>query len=271
MKKTLIFIIAILCCTFITGCSKSKPSKVMDIAEDVAEYVSDKTSSYTKVKNVNVHTEDEMLEFALSYLEEKYGEEFVIDKSFYKYKHKNGHEDAPMVLNARVRPVSDDSLVAAFYLEEPNLIRDNYSAVSHLHEVEDVLFLEFEEHGLEGTIIIDASSLDEDLDEDVTAEDIIYNDKIDIKIYQPVNKDGEMEDNLPLIRKWLDYLYTCDYNWDFGLVAEDDSDYILFQINKFDHGYNSSAEWSDKELLDRAEFAELTTKKRKEKYDKSDE
>ena len=38
------------------------------------------------------------------------GKEFDIDKSYYKYKHKNGHEDAPMVLNARFRPERDASV-----------------------------------------------------------------------------------------------------------------------------------------------------------------
>ena len=271
MHRTSILLIFLLCSAFITGCSGSKTQRVIDIAGDAAVYVMEKTSDNRKLKDVNVHSEEEMLEFAFSYLEEKYGEEFVIDKSYYKYKHKNGHEDAPMVLNARFRPVSDASLVAAFYLEEPGLIYDDYSVISHLHEVEDVLLPDFAGHGLEGMIVLDSSLITEDLDKNVTAEDIIYDDRIYIKVYQPVNRDSDMEDNLPLIRKWLDYLYTCDYNWDFGLVAEDDTDYILFQVNKDDHGYQSGDDWSNEELLSSAEFTELTTKKRKANYDKSDE
>ncbi len=243
--------IAFLIFLLLTGCSKSNKGDDLE--------------------NIDVHSEQEMLDFALSYLDQKYDEQFVIDKSYYKYKHKNGHEDAPMVLNARFHPIGDDHLVGAFYLEEPNIISDNYSIIMHQYEVEDVLFPEFAKQDLSAVISIDASQIRGDLDKDISAEEIIYDDRVTIQVYQPVNRNADMKENLPLIRKWLDYLYTCDYEWDFGLIAEDDNNYILFQINKSDCGYQSADDWSDEELLYRAEIMEDFTKEFKEKYDKTGE
>ncbi len=88
-------------------------------------------------KDVMLHSEEEMRQFALSSLDEKYSESFVIDESFYRYKHKNGHEDIPIILNVRIRPESDDNLCAAFYLTEYGSIIDNYSIIRHQYEVED--------------------------------------------------------------------------------------------------------------------------------------
>ena len=260
-----ILIISVICCAFLTGCSGSKVQKVKDIAGDTADYVTEKTSEYKKLKDVNVHTEEEMLEFALSYLEEKYDEKFVIDKSYYKYKHKNGHEDAPMILNARFRPVSDDHLVAAFYVTEPNSIIDNYSMIKHQYDVEDYILPELAERGLDGYITISCPLIKGKVDDDITVEDIIYDEGVDIMFYQPVDPEIPMKDNLPLIRKWMDYLYTCDYEWFFSLTDENNPELLLYQLYKNDHGYTSADDWDDEEILRQAETIYEDSKRRLEK------
>lgn len=85
-------------CLALTGCSKDQAKKntqnlVRSVIEDVKEY--------KQHKDIEVHTEEEMREFALQYLEEKYGETFQIDEAYCVYDHLNGHEELPMVLRVR--------------------------------------------------------------------------------------------------------------------------------------------------------------------------
>ncbi|MCR4691241.1 MAG: hypothetical protein K5739_07850 [Lachnospiraceae bacterium] len=268
-KKTAILMVA-LCCMIVTACTSGDVQSIADAGADAAEEIVNKAKEQKTVNNVELNSEEEMQEYALSYLKDKYDREFVIDKTYYKYKQKSNGNDSPMILNARVHPEDDDHLVAAFYLEDTGMIQEDFAVIQHQYEVEDILFPQFEEQGLEGRIIIDSSEMKE-VPEDITAKQIIHDENVSIQVYQLVDRDHDRTEDFPLVRKWLDYLYTCDFQWVFGLAAEDDPDYFLLQIGCTDKGYHTGDEWSDKELLEDAEFTEISTKKRKKNYDKSGE
>ena len=211
--------------------------------------VKESVDTYNRHKDVEVHSEEEMREFALNCLEEKYGKPFVIDESYYVYEHFNGHENMPMILNARAYPEGDENDICAFYVKEPNFFKDNYSVNSYLPQIEDKIFPEMEKYGIEGKFDLIYPLSTGTVGDNLSVDDIIYNNGATIYFYQEVEEESDISAYIPLVRKWLDFLYTCDYDWYFTLTAEGNINYQYIGISKGDFGYTSTDEWSDERII----------------------
>ncbi len=231
-----------------------KVDSAKQTVEEVAHDVKESVEEYKLHKDVDVHTEEEMRAFALECLEQKYGKPFLIDETYCEYEHFNGHEDKPMVLYARAYPEGDEKDICGLYVEEPNIFKDNYSVNYYLPEIEEKIFPEMEQYGVEGKIEIDYPLMTGTIADNLSAEDVIYDGSTRLFFYQEVAEESDISAYIPLIRKWMDFLYTCDYDWYFALTAEGDLNYQFFGISKGDYGYTSSDEWSDERIIDDIEF-----------------
>ena len=235
MKIIKLLVLLNIICIMMSGCS------LQNVKESIEQYYAN--------KDIKVHTEDEMRAFALECLEVKYGKTFKIDESYCQYVHKDGHEEMPMILSARAYPEDDPMDLCGILVEEPNIFKDNYSVKLYRQEIEEIITPEMEKYKVNGQIEIDYPLMSGTIGDDLRATDIIYDDDTCICFYQEV--DEEDKDTLiPLIRKWLDFLYSCDYDWYFALVDKNENDNQLFCVSKGDFGYTSSKEWSDERIID---------------------
>ena len=75
--------------------------------------------------------------------------------------------------------------------------------------------------------------------------------KMQLSFYWPTELKDDIHDYLPEIRRWIDFLYSLDYNcdWYFAMTSEDDYNDQYFTIMKGDHGYTSADDWTDEEIL----------------------
>ena len=85
MKKRLAAMAVILCMMTATACSGVDIDTLKHDAKGAVKIVKDSAEYSDKYKDIDVHTESEMREFALDALKSKYGKDFVIDESFCKY------------------------------------------------------------------------------------------------------------------------------------------------------------------------------------------
>ena len=248
MKKKL-FVPVCIVCLLATGCSKDDVNSVKKTMRETVRSIKEEVEEYNMHKDIEVHSEEEMREFALNCMEEKYGKPFLIDETYCNYVHFNGHEDMPMVLYARAYPEGDEKDICGLFVEEPNTFKDNYSVKLYRHEIEDVIFPKMEQYDLEGEIEIDYPLMVGTIGDDLSAEDIMYDRNTCIDFFQPVDKEEDIREYIPLVRKWLDFLYTCDYEWYFALTDKENFYYQFIGISKGDHGYTTEEEWSDEQLL----------------------
>lgn len=244
--KTWKVILLLAGCLALTGCSKDQAKKT---TKNLVRSVVENVNEYQQHKDVEVHTEEEMREFALQCLEERYGKKFQIDEAYCVYGHLNGHEELPMTLRARVYAEEDAGKIGGIFVEEPNIFQDNYSVMLYLDAVEAVIRPEMEKYGLEGAIQISYPLVVGTIGDDLSAEDILYDDSTCICFYAAVEREDDPDAYLPLIRKWLDFLYTCDYMWYFALAYEGDLDRQVIGISKGDYLHTSQEEWTDEEIL----------------------
>lgn len=228
------------------GCAEDKVST----AEKTVKKLAQSVKEYNMHKDVEVHTEEEMKEFALKCLEEKYGKKFLIDDAHCHYNHFNGHEEQPMVLRAKAYPEEDESDICGIFVEEPNVFQDNYSINFYRQEIEEKIVPEMDKFGIEGKIEFDYPYMTGTIGNNLSAEDIIYDKNTCICFFPSAAMESDMSVYIPLIRKWLDFLYTCDYDWYFALTDEEDMDYQFIGISKGDYGYTSSDQWSDEKIME---------------------
>ena len=240
-------------CFMLAGCSMEKVDSAKQTVEEVVHDVKESVEVYKMHKDVEVHTEEEMRAFALECLEEKYGKPFLIDETYCEYEHLNGHEDKPMALYARAYPEDDEKDVCGLLVEEPNIFKDNYSVNYYLPKIEEKIFPEMEKYGVKGQIEIEYPLMTGTIGENLSAEDVIYDGNTKIYFYQEVADQSDISAYIPLIRKWMNFLYTCDFKWYFTLTAEGNINYQYIGISKSDYGYTSSDEWSDERIIEEIE------------------
>lgn len=248
MKKIL-FVLICAGCLMMTGCSTDEVDSVKETVGETARVVKESVDTYNRHKDIEVHSEEEMREFALNCLEEKYGKTFVIDEGYCEYEHFNGHENMPMTLRARAYLEGDENVTCGLYVEEPNIFKDNYSAKCYLPQIKEKIFPEMEKYGIEGEIELEYPVSTGTVGDNLSADDIIYDGSAQIYFYQEVEEESDISAYIPLVRKWLDFLYNCDYDWYFTLTAEGNINYQYIGITKGDFGYTSTDEWSDERII----------------------
>ncbi|MCR5608911.1 MAG: hypothetical protein K6G26_07595 [Lachnospiraceae bacterium] len=261
MKKKLLLLVFIVG-LIVLGCSKTNLSSAKKTVNTIKEQVDE----YNKYKDVEVHSEEEMREFALKCLEEKYGKKFLIDESYCEYEHFNGHEDKPMTLYARAYPECEKKETCGLFVEEPNIFKDNYFVNLYLPDIEDFIIPEMDKYDLKGELDIDYPLMAGTIGDSLSAKDIIYDTNTRIVFLQPVEKKDDIQEYITIVRKWLNFLYTCDYEWYFALTDKEDSYYQYIGISKGDLGYSSEKEWTDEDLLSIMEFCIESSEKDKKNY-----
>ena len=179
----------------------------------------------------------------------KYGKDFAIDESYCKYGHVNGHEENSMQLRARAYPVNDPSDICGIKVVEPNKFSDTYSENKYKSVVEERLRPDMEKYGLEGAIEIEYPYMVGIMEDGLSADDVIYGPNSCIRFVDRSEKKNDTSEYIPIIRKYLEYLYTCDFEWYFTIADENDRYYQYVGISKGDHNYTSANEWTDENLL----------------------
>ena len=92
LKKIInILCIVVIISIFLSGCT----------AKEVFIEISDLKDYNDMVASYDVHAEEEMREFALYCLEEKYGVPFELSEDYLHYGHINGHEELSLELRGR--------------------------------------------------------------------------------------------------------------------------------------------------------------------------
>lgn len=249
MKLKIKILTLLLPCLLLAGCANA-----VDVAKGAVE--SEKTYQEMKeyAKDAHVHSEEEMCDFALSCLKKKYGEDFAIDKSYYDYDHFNGHtQSSIMELRTKAYPVNDPDKVFALYVMEPNTFKDNYFQYRYKDDIAEIIAPEMEKYGLTGDFVINYPLLQGTVNEAMTSEQFLYASGTELCFYIPVEELANNEDYIPEIRKWLSYLYTCDYDWYFALCKADDTNFQYFGTTKGDNGVTSYDEVTDEMLLQQIE------------------
>lgn len=249
MKKRIIAAILIGTAILTSACSsqdldtlKKDTKRVVKVTEDIVKYKNE-------YKDIDVHTEEEMREFALEALKNKYGKEFAIDETYCKYNHVNGHDYNPMQLRARAYPVDDPEDVCGIRVREPNEFEDTYSVNKYNSVVAEYLKPQMDEYGVSGIVDISYPDMTGIMEDGLSAEDIIYDGNSCIRFVQITEQKEDITEYIPTIRKWLEYLYTCDFEWYFTLADENDRYYSYAGISKGDHMYTSADQWTEENLL----------------------
>ena len=233
--------VAVIISTFLSGCT----------AKEVFNEISDLKDYNDMVTSYDVHTEEEMRDFALYCLEEKYGVPFELSEDYSHYGHINGHEELSLALRGRAYNRDNEDYFCGFSVVEPNHFSDNYFVTWYLDDVKSIIEPELEKQEISAFIDLSYPLLQTTLDSDLTAEDILGMSNMQLSFYWPTELKDDIHDYLPEIRRWIDFLYSLDYNcdWYFAMTSEDDYNDQYFTIMKGDHGYTSADDWTDEEIL----------------------
>lgn len=241
--KKLIGIICAAVCTsmIISGCTGKD---IYNEAVALKDYKK-MTASY------DVHTEEEMREFALYCLEEKYGVPFEFKDEYVHYGHINGHEELSLELWGRAYNSDNNDYYCGFSVVEPNSFSDDYFVNWYIDDVKSVIRPQMEYHDISGEIELSYPLLATPLDRDLTAEEVLAMSKMQLIFFLPTELKEDIHDYLPELRRWIDFLYSLEYNcdWYFAMTSEDDQNDQYFTIMKGDHGYTSADDWTDEEIL----------------------
>ena len=106
-----------------------------------------------------------------------------------------------------------------------------------------------DEYGVSGIVDISYPYMTGIMEDGLSAEDIIYDGNSCIRFFQKTEPKEDITEYIPTIRKWLEYLYTCDFEWYFTLADENDRYYSYAGISKGDHMYTSADQWTDENFL----------------------
>lgn len=249
MKKKLIVTTILIGMMTLSACSKESMSTLTKDVKGAVKIVKDEAKYSDEYKDIDVHTESEMRSFALDALKNKYGKEFKIDESYCKYNHQNGRDTEPLQLRARAYPIDDPDDVCGIRVVEPNNFSDTYSINKYNPVVSEYLKPKMQEYGLTGDVEISYPYMVGIMEDGLSAEDIMNDGQACIRFYEKTEKKEDITEYIPTIRKWLDFLYTCDFEWYFALVDENDKYYQYAGISKGDHRYTKAEQWTDDNLI----------------------
>ena len=212
-------------------------------------YIKDSIKAEIVYKDVNVSTEEDMKAYALERLQEKYNQTFEIEEII-NYDHKNGEEDMPMNLTGRGHVVGDESLYCYFEVIQPHGFKDDYATNYYKDDI-----TEYVKKGLKGI----SSDYELYINHHLTVK--TYDPKMDYKEYLQdglccidytayVDESEDYHTYIPLIREWMDALYTADYKWYLKICSRQDNDKLYFTLDPGDYGFNSSDDWDDEKIYD---------------------
>ena len=209
-------------------------------------------------KDVNVSTEEDMKAYALERLEEKYKQAFEIEEIFV-YGHQDGEEDMPMYLNGKVHVVGNESLYCCFSVTQPHLFTDNYEMNYYKEDI-----IKYAKESIKGVsddykIQIDHSLTAKVYDSKMDYKEYLYDGLCCIRYTVCVEDSEDYHTYIPMIRKWMDALYTLDYEWFFEVCDKDGQWY--FTLDPGDNGFDSSDDWDDKmiyeSIVDEVEYRDF--------------
>lgn len=198
--------------------------------------------------SAHVMSEAEMVDLAKERLREKYGLEFENEAEKKTYSHENGKESNPMVLRAYAHPAGKEQEQCYIIVKEPNTVMDNYSICEYSNAILAVVNDEAKQFGLEASARVSYPATEERLESGLEADDILHRKDCTIIFEPQAGVDGEASSNIPLIRRWMRFLYSRDYKWHFRLCDERVPSNIIFTLDPGDNGFSSEEDWSD-ELL----------------------
>ncbi len=246
MRKTGFLAVAVLILFTISGCSHTV--NVVHLAKEEIDNILNERN----YKDVNVRTKEEMGDFALRCLKDKYGKEFVIDyETFSRYKDGSDTDDGRALLKARAFPSDEPSEVCGITVKEPNIFKDDYYCYLYKDEIKKIIDPQLEAYGLEHDFqIYNDVQLEGLPDEKITAEEFLANRGTEIWFDIPVDEQEDVKEYIPIIRKWMDFLYSTDeFDWYFSLCSKYEFNKYYFTLKKGDGKKQSSSEWSDEEIL----------------------
>ena len=248
MKKSLVILTLTLSCILIGGCG-------MD--HKIVEDTINKLKEESKYKDVEVHTEEEMKDYALLRLKEKYNKEFEFEEDL-RYRPEN---DDIMCLNGHAHVIGDEELRCYFGVTEPNQFRDNYASNYYKEDIKKYLEPTLKNISSEYEISVGYDINSKVFDPEMDFKKYLYNDKCEIYYTAYVKEVSDYHQYIPIIREWMEVLYKADYKWYFELHDIDDKDKYYFTLDPGDNGFNSPEDWKDeliyKYILSRLEFQEL--------------
>ena len=197
--------------------------------------------------DVEAHTLDEMHDFALYALQEKYGIEFELDTENDVYGHKNGHDDMPIELVGSAYPKGNKEDMCRYEIVEPNTFYDNYSSNKYKTQINEYLQAQMDEYGVQGRAEAKRKPSADIFEGELDIPKYLSNGLVTVYYEMDVPEDVTDEEIMAGIRPWMDLCYTRHFDWYFRVYQGED---IVFTLSDSDHGHKSSGEWSDEEILE---------------------
>lgn len=234
MKKNLLLSSIILGCVLMGGCGMDQ--SLTTSKQKILEF-----------KNADVHTEEEMKDFALQCLKDKYGYNFEFEQDL-TYAHENGHENRPLYLNGHVHVVGNETLRCYFEVTEPNIFRDNYA--SNYYKEDIIAYLTDKIGDMPSAYEIEVTNRISNtvFDPNMDFKDFLYQCDCEVSYTAYVPATDDPHEYIPIIRKWMDVMYNADYDWYFELHDIQDKDLCYFTLHPGDNGYDSTDDWDDETI-----------------------
>lgn len=129
MKMKGILLITI-CCICLTGCKMS----VTDIVN-----IKDAIRDEQTYEDVEVYSEEEMREYALERLKNKYGEDFEFEEEGLKYGYWDKERKDFLYMTGWVHVIGDEEKRCVFKVKEPNDFSDNYEINYYKEEIDSYI------------------------------------------------------------------------------------------------------------------------------------
>ena len=197
----------------------------------------------------SLYTENDMVEYALARLEEKYHVTFEIEPDGRMFGHQDGNEKKPLNLRAYGHPVGNEEERFFVIVTESGGFRDNYWVFEYQNEVAELVKKDLEAFDLEADIEVDYPATEEKPAADLTAQQLIYDPEC-ILFFEPQVDDQETQEGyVPVIRQWMRFLYGLDYNWYLEVHRKSDQA-LLFTLDPGDNGFKSEEDWSDERIAE---------------------
>lgn len=197
-----------------------------------------------KYKDIEVHTEDEMKEFALESLKEKYKQEFEFVDDFI-YEHEDGEENKPMYLNGYAYVATNRELGCYFEVREPNKFVDDYATNYYEDDIKQYLKESLKGGLSDYEIFISYNLSDRTFKPTMNFRKYLYDDNCCINYTAYVEQSEDVHTYIPLIREWMKELYKADYRWYFELHDTENKSKKYFTLYPGDNGFDSVDDWTD--------------------------
>lgn len=199
--------------------------------------------------SVNAHSEAEMAAYAETCLAEKYGKQFEIEEENRIYSHQDGDENKPMSLRAYAHPLGDNEDRCFIVATETDGVKDNYFINAYQKAVSEQIGSEMEKSHLRAKIEIDYPAKVTPLPENLSVDEVIHDSECIIFFEAMTEAKDNLQDYIPLVREWMDFLYGLDYRWYLEIRDEDNPSILYFTLDPGDNNFTCSDDWSDELII----------------------